>query len=98
MNTSAVRHCYYGTGVDTQVVHEQALKRMTDTRSPESSVIHHHPADGTCGSRRHTFFSARTQQVVPYDEGTISDEHVWATDDDNVRQPKPPMASRWETV
>lgn len=68
------RHSYVGPGIDSEVVDRQARERMTDKRSPESSVVHYHPQASPCKDARHTVYTKEDQKVTtdvyvddPYD-------------------------------
>lgn len=58
------RHAYLPPGIDQDTVHLQARGRMTDYRSKESTVVHHHREAEPCKDTEHTVYDHRDESVT----------------------------------
>jgi hypothetical protein len=73
---SGIRHVYYGYNIDTQIVDEQARKRMADGRWGWSTIVHHHARDTSCNTYQHDFYDHETKRV----ETLISELQLFEVD------------------
>ena len=67
---------YYGEGVDTSVLHEQAQTKMTDRRDPVSTLIHHHAHARDCAGAQHTLYNHVTGKSGPFAIPTATEDLI----------------------
>jgi hypothetical protein len=93
---SGIRHVYYGYNVDTQVVDEQARRRMGDDEWGWSTIVHHHAQDTACTEYRHMFYDHETQKVdvLASESQLLKLDPAWAEQRSYIKA-EPCMSDKW---